>query len=646
MADKGKEDDVTPNGVTLNGEGENSENKEKKHKKHRKKSRHHDKFEKFRKLDEKDTKGEEYRSKKIHVRSKDPSKIARQFEKGNEHTPRPKKSQLTGKEAPRPKPVQMNTICKICGKEPYQVERIVAEKCWWHKNCFKCTDCKKILNLDTYASHQGVIYCKPHHKELFQPKPVIVDLTDQIINKNIDFSMEDPIERHRHQERRMETIVRESRPVELQGVVKSRVDDNKWDGLDKLDVGSKFLMFEKGDSEERETTRPASDRYGIMEKLKRLQMGEAVEDLLAEIDEEMPSDEEEEAEEDEETAGLTQVQKKAHNAEKLFVEESRKDKLMQQRKKELKVLRDRLMAGTRENIMDSFDELNHKKIKKTQVDVRSQNAKKFMDMFNKGEIPEGISASDRLTLEKEAELEIMRSRKRGERDFFKKMENGEGSKVETKPQLLVGRLKETGENGGEGDIDADTATLSKKFSFFENYEDTKEGEPKVDNEYSNERLHAARDCKARSVLSKFKDMEQKVANGEEVDDPLLAPKRPLRRFTPPRRLGEDSGSEYSDSEYSDSEYSDSYSSHSSDGEEEDEYIKHIREAARAKQLRAKFEEWEAQVGEDGGYTNLVDENGQPLETASKLKNRFERFAAEEAGDSRPSKPKFQVKRFK
>jgi hypothetical protein len=30
------------------------------------------------------------------------------------------------------------------------------------------------------------------------------------------------------------------------------------------------------------------------------------------------------------------------------------------------------------------------------------------------------------------------------------------------------------------------------------------------------------------------------------------------------------------------------------------------------------------VGEDGGYTNLVDENGQALETASKLRNRFEK----------------------
>lgn len=46
-----------------------------------------------------------------------------------------------------------------------------------------------------------------------------------------------------------------------------------------------------------------------MEKLKRLQEGGDVEDLLAELDEELPSDDEEE-EEDEEDAYLTEVQKK------------------------------------------------------------------------------------------------------------------------------------------------------------------------------------------------------------------------------------------------------------------------------------------------------------------------------------------------
>ena len=93
----------------------------------------------------------------------------------------------------------------------------------------------------------------------------------------------------------------------------------------------------------------------------------------------------------------------------------------------------------------------------------------------------------------------------------------------------------------------------------------------------------------------------------------------------------------------------------------------LQDAARAKALRAKFEEWEAAVGEDGGYINLVDENGCALETASKLKNRycctaaprltwphhsrmfcrFEKLAVEpEAPQVRPNPRKFQVKRFK
>ena len=71
---------------------------------------------------------------------------------------------------------------------------------------------------------------------------------------------------------------------------------DKYAGLEDLDVGSKFRMFEKKSSEspEREARGPASDRFGIMEKLKRLQDGEDLDDLLAEINEELPSEEEDE----------------------------------------------------------------------------------------------------------------------------------------------------------------------------------------------------------------------------------------------------------------------------------------------------------------------------------------------------------------
>ena len=243
------------------------------------------------------------------------------------------------------------------------------------------------------------------------------------------------VERHERQQKRMETIVRENRPVELEGVVKSQVDNQKWDGLEDLDVGSKFLMFEKQEEKQ------SSDRYGIMEKLKRLQAGEDVGELLEELNDEIGEVGEDE-EEDPDDYGLTEVQKKAVHAEKLFSEKTKKEKIMESRAKELKSLRERLMAGTRESCMDSFDELNHRKIKKTEVDVRSANAKKFMAMFDKGEVPEDMRASDRITMEKNAELHMMRTKKRGERDFFKNLENGDGKEETPKePKLLVGKLK-------------------------------------------------------------------------------------------------------------------------------------------------------------------------------------------------------------
>ena len=71
-------------------------------------------------------------------------------------------------------------------------------------------------------------------------------------------------------------------------------------------------------------------------------------------------------------------------------------------------------------------------------------------------------------------------------------------------------------NGDEenGAADPDTATLSKKFSFFEKGggdNPKKDSEPAV----SSERLHAAKECKASSVINKFKDLEKRAANGED-----------------------------------------------------------------------------------------------------------------------------------
>ena len=59
-------------------------------------------------------------------------------------------------------------------------------------------------------------------------------------------------------------------------------------------------------------------------------------------------------------------------AEKLFSEggQERRDKMAEERKRELKTLRQKLMAGTKDNLMDQFDDLlnaSANKVKKTKV---------------------------------------------------------------------------------------------------------------------------------------------------------------------------------------------------------------------------------------------------------------------------------------
>ena len=63
-------------------------------------------------------------------------------------------------------------------------------------------------------------------------------------------------------------------------------------------------------------------------------------------------------------------------AEKLFSEggQERRDKMAEERKRELKTLRQKLMAGNKDNLMDQFDDLlnaSANKVKKTKVSIQS-----------------------------------------------------------------------------------------------------------------------------------------------------------------------------------------------------------------------------------------------------------------------------------
>lgn len=61
------------------------------------------------------------------------------------------------------------------------------------------------------------------------------------------------------------------------------------------------------------------------------------------------------------------------------------------------------------------------------------------------------------------------------------------------------------------------ASLSHRFSYFEHFneQDGKERKKKTEADEQHEADLARRECKAKSVLNKFKEMENRVLNGED-----------------------------------------------------------------------------------------------------------------------------------
>ncbi|KAL8119142.1 hypothetical protein AgCh_016595 [Apium graveolens] len=60
--------------------------------------------------------------------------------------------------------------CAACEKTVYPFEKIMMEGESYHKTCFKCAHGGCPLTLDSYASLDGILYCKHHFAQLFRVK--------------------------------------------------------------------------------------------------------------------------------------------------------------------------------------------------------------------------------------------------------------------------------------------------------------------------------------------------------------------------------------------------------------------------------------------------------------------------------------------
>ena len=102
------------------------------------------------------------------------------------------------------------------------------------------------------------------------------------------------------------------------------------------------------------------------------------------------------------------------------------------------------MSETHIPLQDNLGDLlnaSANRVKKTKVDVKSQNAARFREMFDKGEVPEGAGGAPGTALgaiaEKEQELEMMRKSKRDQKEFFQKLERGEFDEINDKPKAWL-----------------------------------------------------------------------------------------------------------------------------------------------------------------------------------------------------------------
>ncbi|XP_071716961.1 pollen-specific protein SF3-like [Rutidosis leptorrhynchoides] len=60
--------------------------------------------------------------------------------------------------------------CHGCTKTVYPIERVTINGAAYHRSCFKCCHGGCTISPSNYVAHEGRLYCKHHHIQLFKQK--------------------------------------------------------------------------------------------------------------------------------------------------------------------------------------------------------------------------------------------------------------------------------------------------------------------------------------------------------------------------------------------------------------------------------------------------------------------------------------------
>ncbi|XP_073977200.1 uncharacterized protein isoform X13 [Rhodnius prolixus] len=556
-------------------------------------------------------------SKKVlHVRSSDPAKASKTF---NQTSP-----DGTG-----------TSTCKACDKTVFAMEQIKAERAVWHKNCFRCHTCKKQLTVDIYSSHEGELYCKPHFKELFKPKVIVDD--------------EEPVRR-----RKPEMIIRENQPVELPPEVVRASDkpDLGLEELSSLNVKSRFQVFEKqevGDSnlERSPTTVSVKRSSSILSKLAKFQkkgmdVGVSDEALNGFVYEESESSEEEEEENEEEEKGIVKCRRKIRERPVSFTKiddvkkswesqqdmMTRREEMREQRKEELQQIRSRLFMGKQGKMKELYEQAvaeSEGKTGKKELEneiMKSERARVVREKFEKGETVQsdeedgGGGGKNRGVEEDMSVFEEGISKK--SRSIFLEMDanavrsQNSVSLTSTPPprdNMVIKKGRETESPEREVYRDPDVVRADDKL----------EDEQTILKSQTTSRM-----------LSKFRQLEEQK---EVVPEGL----KPKKCFTPPPDFKGSAGSSEEESDEEDDEEEDDEEEEESETEDgvvkssykvKDEFLEQAKNAARAKQLAAKFESWEPEKQSNNNAIAMLESEHASIDSTKSLRAKFESLKTE------------------
>ncbi|XP_026831311.1 interaptin isoform X4 [Ooceraea biroi] len=581
-----------------------------------------------------------------------------------------------------------NTNCRSCGKVVFQMEQTKAEGLVWHKNCFRCVQCSKQLNVDNYESHESTLYCKPHFKELFQPKPV--EESEQLTSDKPDLGLEE---------------------------------------LLSLNVKSRFEVFEKASTEstneiEKSPSQIAVKRSpSILSKLAKFQakgmdIGVADESLNG-----IPYEESSESEDElktEQTEGdlETEIVKAKRNTRERPISFSKMDDIKNRwestsqqgrreiqreaRKEEIAGIRSRLFMGKQGKMKEMYQQAVAGSDRVTKINAAEEiqhstnHARSLKEKFERGE---PIAASDDETdnkpkPEKADEEVIAAGISKKSRSHFLELDasaakaGGPVAPIHPKPPTEIPRRVREAFMGRQvsddmvrssditEEIHVETSEISNKFKFFESYKEPekqrkqfritppRDGQVKMDSPdreiYRDPDVIRADDKKnevvhtdtAKKMLSIFRQMEENACKEEVPEGP-----KPLKCFTPPpeNKFAKATASDTEEDEDEDEESDDDKSIEERDpnyvrasDKVEDKFLKQAQNAARAKSLRAKFEHWkntEDKIDSHHIEIEMAQSIGEQssIESTSSLRARFESLGSQT--NELPRTPKVKVNRF-